>query len=123
MVLDDMPYHDEDIPITEFYKLLVQESKSVKWPVEYKTDLTRHDKMTLYAYKPERFIWILREWGTHMILFQEQKDFITYHLEHTPKAFYYYASYNSLSGYNLQCIPPDKILNCLQNLPKFEEKG
>jgi hypothetical protein len=117
-----IPTQDEDIPVTEFYKLLLAECEETGFPTAYNTDVTRHDKATLYAENPRNFIWILREHGSHLIQYQEQVEFIEYHLDNTPKCFYYYGSYNPLGGHKLQAIPAGKILDCVKNLPKYENE-
>lgn len=50
------------------YRALKAESMKVGWPLAYQTDLTKHDRAALSVKDaPERFVWILRNAGTHLL--------------------------------------------------------
>lgn len=55
------------------YQMLKKESKSIGWPVAYKTDLTKHDLNLIRKNKNKRFFWILREHGTHLFIIEDSK--------------------------------------------------
>jgi hypothetical protein len=49
------------------YKAIKAEADRLKMPVAYRDDLIKHDKASLKDYNG-RFIWILRDYGTHLLL-------------------------------------------------------
>lgn len=49
------------------YDLLCRESARIRLPIHYSDDLHKHDKASLSESKPNKFIWIVREMGTHLI--------------------------------------------------------
>lgn len=49
------------------YNLLCKLSEGVQMPTRYSNDLHKHDKAALIELKPNNFIWIVRESGTHLI--------------------------------------------------------
>lgn len=57
------------------YQILKKESEKVGWPKHYKQDLTKHDKsiLSIKNNKGKKFIWMLREYGTHMYTLEDNK--------------------------------------------------
>lgn len=49
------------------FDALCKEADKIQMPVAYTNDLFKHDRAYLTEAKPERFIWIVRPWGTHLI--------------------------------------------------------
>lgn len=116
-------FQDDLLP-TKFYEMIVNQANKFGYPVNYQTDLLFHDKFNLWFYEPTKFIWVLRENGTGICLWKESAEFITYHLDNTPLAYYFYGSYNPLnplSGYKLVMLPPNKVKYYLDLLPSYDE--
>ena len=51
--------------------VLIAKSQKIRWPTHYSNDLYVHDRRSLRKYKPRAFIWVVREWGTHLYLLDE----------------------------------------------------
>lgn len=60
------------------YEQLTTMAKKYKWPELYVHDLTVHDKRTLKEYKPDKFVWVLRQYGTQLV-FDKQDSFVIEH--------------------------------------------
>ena len=55
------------------YYQLHKEAARVGWPLAYPEDLTRHDHDYLAKYTPDRFVWVLRANGTHLLLAEKER--------------------------------------------------
>lgn len=102
----------------EPYDLLLAKSEKIGWPVHNKKDLTEHDKQYLKEEKPEKFIWIVRESGTHLLPLiesstREKKLAITWMraaVSLHPEAKGFLVANGRMKEINiLKAFPPEKI--------------
>lgn len=102
----------------EPYDLLLAKSEEIGWPVHYKKDLTEIDKEVLEELKPEKFIWVVRECGTHLLPLiestpREKKLEITYIravVSLHPDAKGFLVANGRMKEINiLKAFPPEKI--------------
>jgi hypothetical protein len=87
--------------MTTPYQVLKAESRRVGWPRSFVTDLTEHDHKALRTYRPDRFVWLLRETGTQLYCAQMAEQHrewlrnswvyieLMYHKQHSPGARFY----------------------------------
>lgn len=45
---------------------LIKESQKIRMPFAYSDDLYKHDRSALAKHKPSAFVWVVRDWGTHL---------------------------------------------------------
>ena len=100
------------------YDLLLAKSEEIGWHVHYKKDLTEIDKEALEELKPEKFIWVVRECGTHLLPLiesstREKKLAITWMraaVSLHPEARGFLVANGRMKEINiLKAFPPEKI--------------
>lgn len=47
-------------------EVLIKKSRALKKPVSYSDDLYVHDRQILRRDRPRAFLWVVRDWGTHL---------------------------------------------------------
>jgi len=64
--------------LTPAYKAMLLESEQRGWPEAFADDLRWHDARTLTEYKPAKFVWLLRKYGTHLFWNKRSLSWLTY---------------------------------------------
>jgi hypothetical protein len=106
------------------YKALLSTSEEIGWPIHYRTDLEKHDKVILENYHGKSFGWILRKYGT---VFIEEPTSLE-HAEFNKQTIeFYYKGYGKdmhlyhiYDGENLKLARPEKLLEKFGQLESFQ---
>lgn len=75
----------------QVFQLLQQESEAQGWPTAYESDLLS-DQRVIEGLKPEAFVWVLREYGTHIFAAEWQEK------PHAPECHGGLACWSQCSG-------------------------
>ena len=87
------------VPSLPQFKALLKIHKATGYPAHYVNDLLVHDRIYIANWNPQSFIWVLREFGTHMYICGEDhsRQSVAYHIktakqegQHDPHSFYVY---------------------------------
>jgi|GEM_PF-6638809 len=104
-----------NIPASPAFLAVKAESDHVKWPLRYTADVAYHDRAGL-ADNPERFGWILRENGTHLIRTQADYGIALYCVDvHKDAARYYVHEQRRLK----RLREPRNLLEFAKTLPPY----